>query len=88
MKKYVYILALEIAGPRNQHCANCIGTLSFLVAATRFSMRTLTFPQHCVILHSVQKCSYDVLLSDAITCSWLITDLLKNMYCDKMVEYK
>jgi len=27
--KYIYILALEMAGPGNQHCANCIGTLSF-----------------------------------------------------------
>jgi len=28
-EKYVHILALEMASPRNQHCANCIGTLSF-----------------------------------------------------------
>jgi len=28
-EKYVYILALEMASPGNQHCANCIGTLSF-----------------------------------------------------------
>ena len=27
-EKYIYILALEMASPRNQHCANCIGTLS------------------------------------------------------------
>ena len=27
--KNVYILALEMAKPRNNHCANCIGTLSF-----------------------------------------------------------
>jgi len=27
--KYIYILALEIASPGNQHCGNCIGTLSF-----------------------------------------------------------
>jgi len=26
-KKYVHILALEMASARNQHCANCIGTL-------------------------------------------------------------
>ena len=25
----IYILALEMASPGNQHCANCIGTLSF-----------------------------------------------------------
>ena len=29
--KYVYILALEMASPGSQHCANCIGTLSFPV---------------------------------------------------------
>ena len=28
-EKYIYILALEMASPGNQHCANCIGTLSF-----------------------------------------------------------
>ena len=30
-EKYTYILALEMASPRNQHCANCIGTLSFII---------------------------------------------------------
>jgi len=28
-KKHIYILALEMASSGNQHCANCIGTLSF-----------------------------------------------------------
>jgi len=28
LEKYVDISALEMAGPGNQHCANCIGTLS------------------------------------------------------------
>ena len=28
-EKYIYVLALEMASPGNQHCANCIGTLSF-----------------------------------------------------------
>jgi len=31
-EKYNYILALEMASPGNQHCANCIGTLSFPTA--------------------------------------------------------
>jgi len=32
-------LALEMASPRNQHCANCIGTLSFPIeAAVDFNM--------------------------------------------------
>jgi len=30
-QKYIYILALEMASPWNQHCASCIGTLSFRV---------------------------------------------------------
>ena len=28
-EKYIYILVLETARPGNQHCPNCIGTLSF-----------------------------------------------------------
>jgi len=31
-EKYIYILALEKASPENQHCANCINTLSFPIA--------------------------------------------------------
>jgi len=31
-EKYIYILALEMASPGNQHCANYIGTLSFPIA--------------------------------------------------------
>ena len=30
-EKYIYVLALEMASSGNQHCANCIGTLSFPV---------------------------------------------------------
>jgi len=33
-KKCIYILALEMAGPGNRHCANYIGTLSFSVTST------------------------------------------------------
>jgi len=31
-EKYIIILALEMASPGNQHCANCIGALSFPIA--------------------------------------------------------
>jgi len=31
-KIYIYILALEMASPGNQHCATCIGTLSFPIS--------------------------------------------------------
>jgi len=30
-EKYIHILALEMTSPRNRHCANWIGTLSFPV---------------------------------------------------------
>ena len=30
-EKYIYILVSEMASPRNQNCANCIGTLSFVL---------------------------------------------------------
>ena len=34
----MHILALEIASPRNQHCANCIGTLSFPIGYVRINI--------------------------------------------------
>jgi len=33
-EKYIYFLALEMANPGNQHCANCIGTLSSAISPT------------------------------------------------------
>jgi len=33
-EKYIYISALEMASPGNQHCANCIGTLQFPIQPT------------------------------------------------------
>ena len=33
-EKCIYILALETVSPKNQHCASCIGTLSFPINAT------------------------------------------------------
>ena len=32
---HINILALEMASPGNRHCANCIGTLSFLIGHAR-----------------------------------------------------
>jgi len=32
LKEYICILALQIGTPGNQHCANCIGTLSFPIS--------------------------------------------------------
>ena len=37
LKENIYILALEIAGPGNQHCANRIGILSFPVHETNIA---------------------------------------------------
>jgi len=34
-EKYIYILALEMARPGNQHCANCVGTLLLPMHAMR-----------------------------------------------------
>jgi len=31
-QNYIHILALEMAIPGNQHCANCVGTLSFPIS--------------------------------------------------------
>jgi len=51
LEKYMYILALEMASRGNQHCASCIGTLSFpiwactrLCAHTRVSTRSVDVP--------------------------------------------
>jgi len=38
-EKYIYILALKTASPGNQHCANCIGTLSFSLEYRRWCHR-------------------------------------------------
>ena len=43
---YIFILALEMASPGNQHCASCIGTLSFPIGliyhdATRKTTRRI-----------------------------------------------
>jgi len=32
-EKYINILALKMSSPRSQHCASCVGTLSFPVMA-------------------------------------------------------
>jgi len=40
-QKYIYIVVLEIASPGNQHCANCIGTLSFPIVQRMLICRTV-----------------------------------------------
>ena len=36
-EKYIHMLALEMASPENQHCASCIGTLSFPIKSTSWA---------------------------------------------------
>jgi len=36
----VCVLALEMARPGNQHCANCIGTLSFPVGSEKLALNS------------------------------------------------
>ena len=55
-EKFIYILALEMASSGNQHCANCIGTLSFLrQLAIRPVSRwyDLTKTRSCHLSHSL-----------------------------------
>jgi len=42
-EKYINILALEMASQGNQHCASCIGTLSFAVPGRAFQFRQKSF---------------------------------------------
>jgi len=39
LEKNIYILALEMASPGNQHCANCIGTLSFRIQISQMAAK-------------------------------------------------
>ena len=45
-EKYIYILALKMASPGNQHCANCIGTLSFPINQRPTGVRRKTATRH------------------------------------------
>jgi len=44
LDKYIYILALEMASPGNQHCASCIGTLSFPTMMMMMMMILMMLP--------------------------------------------
>jgi len=39
LEEYTYILALEMASPRNLHCASCIGTLSSPIPSIQHAFR-------------------------------------------------
>jgi len=51
-QKYIYILALETASPENQHCASCIGTLSFPVSAQFLRIQVLVHESVCGVIGS------------------------------------
>ena len=66
-KIYIYILEQEMASPRNQHCVNCIGTLSFhtgellcrvvfpINVTLRYDFRGAYVPSHAnTVVHSGQ----------------------------------
>jgi len=65
-QKYVYSLALEIARPGNQQCANCVGTLSFPINGP-FSTGSesewfLPFLQQVLILNYVSIVKFHVVV--------------------------
>ena len=47
---YIYILALEMASPWNQHCTNCIGTLSFPIVSDLKVSETLILSHGNVLI--------------------------------------
>ena len=48
-EKYIYILALEMASPGNQYCANCIGTLSFPISFAHSAVPDINFSSHSTV---------------------------------------
>jgi len=52
--KYIYILVLEMASPGNQHCANCIGTLSFPILRQPEVHREIEFGESVHVRRSFQ----------------------------------
>ena len=62
--KYIYSLTLEMAGPVNQHCANCIDTLSFPLAlatdgGARCGFLLVTTVSHAKRLNRLCRLSVD-----------------------------
>ena len=55
------ILAQEMASPENRHCANCIGTLSFRMAAGVVEQRPTCGQEVASSIHSqdAAACVYD-----------------------------
>ena len=47
-EKYSNILALEMARPGKQHCAGCIGTLSFPIASCASTVHLWTAAALCL----------------------------------------
>jgi len=74
------ILALEMASPGNQHCAICIGTLSFPMTNRRTSLKgeDLVCYSNKIELIGLRKCSYDHYLTTNKT--YLSDITLTNIY--------
>jgi len=85
-EKYINILALVMTSPGNQHCAYCIGTLSFPIG-TRMLLRFLCnyrasscILSHCVLVPglAVQQfvaSVYVAILTNSVAC-WLAVGIV------------
>jgi len=84
-EKYIYILAVEMASPWNEHCANCIGTLScpMDIHWRRKSRQRRAAPKSPVSLrHSMWRRGYNPHLGLVLT--WL---LISSPFLRRSVGY-
>ena len=73
-EKYSYILALEMASPANQHCANCIGTLSFpILISVMNHFRAVLLPR------TFRQCTAQTSTSSQSTDGWIIIIIIIAM---------
>jgi len=74
-EKCIYILALEMASSENQHCANCIGTLSFLIGQFDRTAHLLVLCSP-VTRPSVVRCLHDAIVGATGCADRLLLRLL------------
>jgi len=61
-EKYICISALEMASPENQHCTNCIGTLSFLIIYKHDVMHKSEVGLHNILHCQAHKFMYTIFM--------------------------
>jgi len=76
IEKFIHILALEMTSPGNQHCADCIGTLSYPVYEERSRLfPTAWFIFNIWLIFSKKQdwwyLRYSLPKSGAVTTTWL-----------------